>query len=483
MMLLSILVGVSAILLIIFLRSNKSINLVSLLHALYYAGLSIYQMYAGSLPQYYLENKYFFIDSLGIYELLIASVIFFLSILYLEGYIKSLVEHEELNPKFVKLFYICMNLLLMSVAFSFFSNNLALFWIFLELTTIFSAILIVILNAVENIYAALKYLFIASTCMLFSFVGLILLYAFTKHNFGAGTLNWSELMSSASLITPRIAAYSFMFIFIGFGAKAAIAPFHTWVPHAHSKAPSAVSAILSAVILNVGIYGIIRTFAVVRQTSSGQIASNMLIIFGFFTLGIASLSMLQQKNVKKLIAFSSIEHMGTILIAIGLATKASVFWVLIYIMASALAKSLLFLCAGIANRQYMSNDIDSVRNFIKLQPLASVGIIVGVLAISGLPPFALFMPKLLVLIQISKFSVLMLIIALLSILISTGSFALFFTKFFSSVDEASSIHKYNTPAKMKASIIILIILLALLGIFLPDRLADIAGNIVAELKI
>ncbi len=147
------------------------------------------------------------------------------------------------------------------------------------MTTILSAVLIVALSAKENITAALKYIFIASTAMLFSVIGIIILFALSKQTLGEGTLNWNELMQAAVLMNPKYFSFAFAFIFIGFASKAGIAPFHTWLPQAHARAPSMISAVLSGVLLNCGLFGIIRLFAVAHQTDSWKVISIIILVF------------------------------------------------------------------------------------------------------------------------------------------------------------------------------------------------------------
>jgi hydrogenase-4 component F len=292
------------------------LNTLTLLHIAIYFILTVYIIIRVSLPVDAF-NQYLFIDLLAVYEVVITLIVFLLAAVYGRGYIKNLLTRNEVKAESLDLFYFSFNLLLAVMVFSFFSNNLALFWILLELTTILSAVMIVMLRARENIIAALKYVFIASTAMLFSVIGLIILFAITRQTGGAGTLNWTELMQGAQTLPPLLFTFAFTFIFIGFASKAGIAPFHTWLPQAHAKAPSMVSAVLSGTLLNCGIYGIIRLFAIAHHTGSWHIISNILIIFGIISIAIAALSMLPRSNLKKLIGFSSIEHMGLVMIEIG----------------------------------------------------------------------------------------------------------------------------------------------------------------------
>ncbi len=349
-------------------------------------------------------SGYFFIDHLGLFEVMVATVIFTLAAVYARGYVENLLASGELETGSLKLFYAAWCLLELVIVLAFFSDNLALFWIFAEMTTIISAMLVAILSAKENIDAALKYIFVASVAMLFAFVGLIFLFEISRSTLGTGTLNWTVLMQHASAFPPGMMIAAFALIFIGFAAKSGIFPFHTWLPEAHAKAPSAVSAILSGVLLNVGIYGIIRVYAIVHQTSAFATVTPLILLFGILSIAIAAISMLPEKNLKKLIAFSSIENMGILLVGLAVATPLAIFWVLFHIMAHAFTKASLFFSAGILHRQYRSHlsadAPDDIHDVFRFQPLAAWGIILGGLAIIGMPPFLVFFSKFFILLSL-----------------------------------------------------------------------------------
>ncbi len=390
----------------------NNLNSLTILHSAGYLGITLFIMWRVPLPAYFFNN-YLFIDSLGIYEVLITSIIFLLASIFGHGYIKSLLRAGELKAEMLGLYYSCFNLLMASIVFAFFSNNLALFWILLELTTLFSAVLIVTLGSRDNIVASLKYVFIASTAMLFSVVGLIILFTMAKQATGAGTLNWGELAEAAAAFPAPAFVLAFAFIFIGFAAKTGIIPFHTWLPQAHAKAPSVVSTILSGVLLNCGIYGILRLYAIAAHTPAQKTISLVLLFFGVLSMALAAFSMLPRSNIKKLIAFSSIEHMGLMLIGIGLGTFTAIYWTLFHVLLHSLIKALLFFSAGILHRQYESNKMLEMPNALRLQPLASWGLIIGSIAILGIPPSPVFLSKLFLLIQLGDYSLQLLLLALI----------------------------------------------------------------------
>ncbi|VVB55006.1 F(420)H(2) dehydrogenase subunit M [uncultured archaeon] len=465
-------------------RSHRIMNILTVMNA---AGAMITAIIAfqGNLPLTYLENKDLLIDHLAAYEILIAGTVFLLAAVYLKGYIKGMIQHQELDKRDMQVFYIAYNILMLLTVLVFSSNNLALFWIFAELTTFVSALLIAILNSTKNIDASLKYIFVTSIAMLFSFIGIILFFALTQHTLAAGTLNLSDITAHAKEFPPTLLAAAAVFVFIGFAAKSGIAPFHTWLPHAHSRAPSAISAVLSAVLLNIGVYGILRLTAIVRQTPAIIPFTKILLFFGMLSIFIAAFSMLTQRNLKKLIAFSSIEHMGIMLVGIGIGTPIALFWVLYHVLAHALTKALLFFSAGILHQQYQSNRVEKMENALKLQPLASLGMMLGSAAIAGMPPFMIFMSKLSILLQAGNASTGLLLILLILLVAAASSFALVLTKMFSQIEEknVASSKKYQVHIGMEMPIVALLILIFVLGIYFPAWLTSLLTRIVADVGV
>jgi hydrogenase-4 component F len=327
---------------------------------------------------------------------------------------------------------------------------------------------------------------VTSIAMLFTFIGIIFLFALTQHSLGEGTLVWGELMADARLLPPKLLAATFVLIFIGFAAKAGISPLHTWLPHAHGKAPSAVSAILSGSLLNVGMYGILRMYAVVKQTGSALPVSELLICFGILTVAISAFTMLRQKNLKKLIAFSSVEHMGLMLAGLGIGTPAAIFWMLYHTLAHSLTKTLLFFCAGILHRQFHSNKAEDMKDALRLQPVASAGLILGAVAISGMPPFPMFVSKLMLLLQLWGFSGWLAFALLILLMIASTALALYLVRLFSHVSEherGAHIHQYKADWTMEAPIVAIILAMLALGLFFPGWLADVLNGILGDLML
>jgi hydrogenase-4 component F len=486
-----VLVSIISLIIIAATHNHHHMNTVCIAQAAIFTLLASFVALFLQVPvvSFFIGNGFFFIDHLGLFEVLIATVIFTCAAVYARGYIEGLLESGELEKGSLKLFYMAWALLLLVIVLAFFSDNLALFWIFAELTTILSAMLIAILAARDNIDAAIKYIFVASVSMLFAFVGFIFLFETSRVKLGTGTLNWTELMQHAATFSPSMMIASFVLVFIGFAAKSGIFPFHTWLPEAHAKAPSAVSAILSGVLLNVGIYGIIRVYALVHQTTAFETIAPMLAVFGLLTIGIAAFSMLPQKNLKKLVAFSSVENMGIMLVGLAISTPVAIFWVLLHILAHSLTKASLFFSSGILHRQFRSrfssDAVDEIKDVFRYQPLAVWGVILGGLAIIGMPPFPIFFTEFFIMLQLGTVSLPVLAVLMILLFIAAGGVGYFVLTTFTQVSEPdapSDIEPYRVPASMKVPIIFLLALLLLIGILLPAQGMEFLNQIVMELK-
>jgi hydrogenase-4 component F len=477
-------VGAVVLLLTVLAKSHRTMNILSVALPAVYVSLTLYTLAYAAIPAYSLGGNYFLIDHLSLYEILISAVLFLLAALYAHGYIEGSIEIQEMDRSSLKLFYVAFNLLLIAITYAFLADNLALFWILAELTTAFSAVLIVIMNAPKNIGATLKYVFITSTCMLFSFIGLILIFTLTENNLGAGTLNWSALMSIASTLSPAIMFAAFIFTFVGFAAKSGLVPFHAWLPSAHSKAPAPVSAILSGCVTSVGIYGVIRVWAIVSQSTELSKISWFLIAFGLLSMVVAALTMLNQVNLKKLIGYSTIENMGFLLVGLGLGTPIALFWTLFYVLAHAFTKASLFLSAGILHHQYKSVRMEHIKNVFKFQPFAAWSIILGAIAIIGMPLSAIFLPKFSILLQSAKLSPYLLLGLLTVFLFVAAAFGVFLIKLLSRKDQdAPGVKRYEASLGMKIPIIVLLATVFVLGVFFPQQLTDLLNSIVSELGV
>jgi hydrogenase-4 component F len=273
-------------------------------------------------------------------------------------------------------------------------NNVALMWVAIEATTIVSAILIPLHRTKASVEASWKYILIGSVGIALAFAGTVLAYFDFVALMGRreDALNWTLLMHVAPSLHADVLRLAFVFLLVGYGTKAGLAPMHTWLPDAHSEAPAPLSAMMSGVLLAVAQYAILRWKAVVDAAGGPAFTNQVLMALALISIAIGALSLLLQQNYKRLLAYSSVEHSG--LICLGLTFgPAGVFASLLHLLNHSLAKSASFLLAGRILGRYHSTDVERVSGLVRTMPGTGTLFAAGLLALMGLPPFGLFVSE------------------------------------------------------------------------------------------
>ncbi len=324
------------------------------------------------------------IDALSRTIFLISGVLYFAVGLY------SLRLKTELTPRQSSIYAICMMLFVASMDGASLSRDLGLIWVFVETTTLASAMLISFEKHKQSIEAAWKYLFICSIGIALAFVGILLLIIAQPHS---PSLFLDRIISNAGSLNSFWLKISFVFILIGFGTKAGLAPMHFWLPDAHSEAPAPVSALLSGALLNTALLPLLRMQQVMNISHLGTLASQLFLILGFASMFIAAVFIMKITNYKRLLAYSSIENMGIILIAFALGDLAGKAG-LIHIMGHSLIKSAFFLTAGNVYYLVGKKDYNACGGLLGLHPASGWLWLIAFMFIIGMPPSPLFFSEL-----------------------------------------------------------------------------------------
>jgi hydrogenase-4 component F len=274
------------------------------------------------------------------------------------------------------------------------TNNVGFMWIAIEATTIASAVLIPLHVTQASVEASWKYIVIGSVGIALAFTGTVLAYFDFVNVAGrsAAVLNWTVLQSAAPALHTDVIKVAFVFLLVGYGTKAGLAPMHTWLPDAHSEAPAPLSAMMSGVLLAVALYAIMRWAAVASAAVGHGFTDGLLLALGMLSLVIASFSLLVQRNYKRLLAYSSIEHMGVACVGLALGPLGT-FAAMLQLLSHALGKSVLFCLSGRVLRRYGSVEIDHVTGLLKVMPWTGAFLAVGALGIAGLPPSGIFISE------------------------------------------------------------------------------------------
>ena len=327
-------------------------------------------------------------DGLSALVLLMVALVCGLACLFAGGYMR----HSHGSSGRLWWFYCNYNLLLFALVVVPALAEPNLVWVGVELVTLFGALLVSFDRTAGALEAAWKFSVLTMMGAPIALFGFFLLF-WAYRSAGGGWETWQRLQAAAPVMQPRVLALGFLLVFVGFGAKVGLAPMHTWLPDAHSQAPSPVCAVLSGVKTTVPLYAILRLLSVVLASPTARLGQWMTVI-GLVSVGMAAALLLQVRDYKRLFAYSTIEHMGIVLVAAGMATRASDFGAVFQLLNHALTKSLCFYVAGLVLLELGTRDISSVRGLLRRSPFAGVALLVCALAIAGAPPFPVFLSEL-----------------------------------------------------------------------------------------
>ncbi len=336
-------------------------------------------------------SKWIAVDGLSALILLLIALVGTTAAIYSVGYM----GHGGLTSKKLRLYHANYNLFIFSMLAIPVLAEPTLVWIVVELTTLCSALLVSFDNTREALEAAWKYVVLSLMGAGVALFGFLVLFA-AMHSEGGGTYTWSGLVMAAPRMPALLLQTAFLLILIGLGTKVGLVPMHTWLPDAHSQAPSPVCALLSGIETTSILYVILRLFPVV-QAVPGAHAGTWALVLGLISVGTAAFLLLQVKDYKRLFAFSTVEHMGIILAAIGLGTSAADYGAMQQIVSHSVTKSFCFFAAGAALLAVGTREIAAVRGLIRRSPLAGAALIVAGLAITGAPPLAVFLSEFVIL--------------------------------------------------------------------------------------
>lgn len=348
---------------------------------------------ARSGPHVYWAN-YVVVDALGAWVILCSGIVYLLASIYAVGYMRMIEEERERLPIFYALFAGFAWTTLVGPMM----NNAGLYWIAIELTTLVSAFLVAFEKAAESIEAAWKYIIVVSAGISLALLGTILFYWAGSLVLGPSyDMTWSALREAAPQMNRSLLILAFLLVLIGYGTKAGLAPMHTWLPDAHSEGPTPVSALLSGALLNTAMIGIIRYLSVMDAGETGVLPRVTLVALGVLSLVIAALFIVRQEGIKRLMAYSSVEHMGVIALGLGFGGVLGVAGALYHMLNHSLNKSLMFFGAGSMMRSYGTKEIDGIHLVGRHFPVVGGLWLAGAVAITGAPPFGLFASELTIL--------------------------------------------------------------------------------------
>lgn len=339
-------------------------------------------------------NEFFYADALSAWMVLLISAVSLSTSLYAGRYFRRDIAANAVTTGRVKEYFVLTPLFAAGMFLVVLANNLGVMWFALEATALTSVLLVALYNRKTSLEAAWKYVMLGGLGLALALFGTVFTYAAAIGHAGSEQLpdfNWSHFMVIAAQLDSRMIKLAFVFVLVGYGTKAGLAPMHTWLPDAHGEAPSPTSAMLSGVSLKIAVYALLRFHILATQCLGTTFSQTLLLCFGLFSMFLAAPFILVQSNLKRMLAYSSLEHVGLICVGVGLNTPVTIFGALLHMGYHALTKPILFYAAGNIHQTFHSLKLRVIGpGVVKILPVTVVLMGLAAVAACGLPPFGLF---------------------------------------------------------------------------------------------
>ncbi len=344
-------------------------------------------------------NEQFFVDSLNVFLVALTAFVSMTTSLFSRPYMRIEHAHGKLNDNRLRLFHSMYQLFVFTMLLVLLTNNLGILWVALEAATLTTVLLVSLYRTPASLEAAWKYFILCGVGIAQALFGTILLYSAAEKVLGSGgtALLWTHLDTVASTLEPTVMSLAFVFLLVGYGTKVGLVPLHNWLPDAHAEGPTPVSAVLSGLLLNVALYALLRCKVLVDGALQAPFASRLMMGFGLLSVVVAAFFLSRQKDIKRMFAYSSVEHMGLVTFAFGMGGPVANFAGLLHMTVHSLTKSAIFFAVGHAAQKAGTQIMDDIRGLMKVSPTVGWGLMLGSVAILGLPPFGVFASEFLIL--------------------------------------------------------------------------------------
>jgi hydrogenase-4 component F len=345
-----------------------------------------------------MSGPYLLVDDLNKVFIVLTTFVGFTTSVFSASYIGHEIETGRLSPRFVRFYHAMYQTLMFAMNLALVANNIGLMWVAIEVATLTTVLMVGIYRTHEALEAAWKYFILGSVGIALALFGTILVYMAARPVIGEGlyAMEWTVLVAHAATFDPALLNVAFVFLLLGYGTKVGLAPLHAWLPDAHAEGPTPISAVLSGLLLNVALYALLR-FKMLLAVNPAAIAPGPLMVsMGLISCLFAAFMLYRRRDIKRMFAYSSIEHMGIIVFAFGMGGGLANFAGLLHMTMHSLTKSAIFFAVGHISQVKGTQKIADIGGLTVTNPLLGWGLVLGVVAIAGLPPLGIFMSEFLV---------------------------------------------------------------------------------------
>jgi hydrogenase-4 component F len=343
-------------------------------------------------------GPYFLVDDLNNVFIVLTNFVAFTTSIFSASYIGHELETGRLTPTYLRFYHAMYQALMVAMNLALVANNIGLMWVAIEFATLTTVLMVGIYRTHEALEAAWKYFILGSVGIALALFGTILIYLAARPVIGEGldAMVWTNLMTHAAAFDPALLNVAFVFLLLGYGTKVGLVPLHAWLPDAHAEGPTPISAVLSGLLLNVALYAVLR-FKMLLAVNLGALAPGPLMVtMGLISLIFATFMLYRRRDIKRMFAYSSIEHMGIITFAFGMGGPLANFAGLLHMTMHSLTKSAIFFAVGHIAQVKGTQKIANIGGLTETNALLGWALVLGVVAIAGLPPLGIFMSEFLI---------------------------------------------------------------------------------------
>jgi hydrogenase-4 component F len=413
---------------------------------------------------------YLSVDDFNIFLIVLNTFVAFTTSLFSASYIAHELTSGRLTPGNLRFYHALYQVLMLAMNLALLANNIGLMWVAIELATLTTVLMVGIYRTPASLEAAWKYFVLGSVGIALALFGTILVYLAARPAVGQGleAMAWTILVAKAAAFDPALLNLAFVFLLLGYGTKVGLAPLHAWLPDAHAEGPTPISAVLSGLLLNVALYALLR-FKILLTANAATLAPGALMIgMGLTSLTFAALMLYRRRDIKRMFAYSSIEHMGIITFAFGMGGPIASFAGLFHMTMHSLTKSAIFFAVGHVSQAKGTQKIADIRGLTESHPVLGWGLVLGVVAIAGMPPFGIFMSEFLIITSTFARQPLLALPLVAGLLIGIGALVLRLQEivFGSPSGSSAPVHTSYVPLFVHLAIVLVA------GVFLPDALVS-----------
>ena len=344
------------------------------------------------------SGPYLLVDDLNKVFIVLTTFVSFTTSVFSASYIGHEIEIGRLKPTYVRFYHAMYQVLMFAMNLALVANNIGLMWVAIEMATLTTVLMVGIYRTHEALEAAWKYFILGSVGIALALFGTILIYMAARPVIGEGVdaMVWTVLIKKAAKFDPALLNVAFVFLLLGYGTKVGLAPLHAWLPDAHAEGPTPISAVLSGLLLNVALYALLRFKMLLALNPAAIAPGPLMVTMGLISALFAAFMLYRRRDIKRLFAYSSIEHMGIIVFAFGMGGPLANFAGLLHMTMHSLTKSAIFFAVGHIAQVKGTQKIADMGGLTVTNPVLGWGLVLGVVAIAGLPPLGIFMSEFLV---------------------------------------------------------------------------------------